>query len=107
MERITTKSVTRTFRVPSFLDDQVVDRAKGLPNVRNVSEAYRYFIELGVFTYDSRKKLEADPERKKQANDLIHFVAKQNDILDAIKELPQNQQRALVMAVKFGGLDSV
>lgn len=97
------KSVSRTIRFPTFLDDQVNEILKthNLPKVDNVSDIYKFFVQLGLHAFDQYKHVKNDPEKARLATEQIEFLLKQDDVVLALQRLPPNQFRGLAMAMKI------
>ena len=98
--------VMRSIRFPFFLDNDVVKRVEKLPKAKNVTDAYRYFVQLGILAFDQHALNSEDPERAEKAAKHVDALFKQGDLIQAVRNLSASEKRALALAVEFAKGDS-
>lgn len=99
MANIESKTVSRTFRIPTFLANEIEALLDKIPKATNMSAGYIYLLDLGKKTFDQYVTVSDDPEKAQEIADELKALLKQNDLFHAVKNLPEPQQKALEVAM--------
>ena len=101
--------VMRSIRVPSFLDKEIIEHIEKLPKVTNTSQAYIYFVSLGVRAFDHHSQISSDPEESAKAKKQLDSIFQQREMVSHLKELGRtdpSKLKAIALAVEFAQMEN-
>lgn len=97
---MTPRSISRSLRIPTEIDDKVAEYTKDM-NTRNVTDCYLMILKAGLRACELQKELQEKPERKQEISEAFDRLLHEETIFDQAERLSESQMQAIAMALEL------
>jgi hypothetical protein len=88
----------KALRLPSFLVNNIED-SNNVPKCKTASDKYRFFLELGLQSFEEFQRVLSDPKYKRRANNELEEMFKDGMVVENLMSMEASKLKGLGMAV--------
>jgi len=89
--------VRTSIRLPSFLVEKI-EATNNVPKCKSQSDKYRYFLDIGLQSFEEFQKVLDDPSHQKRATQELENIFKDGLIIEKLMEMDASKLKGLSMA---------
>ena len=97
---MTPRSISRSLRIPTEIDDKVVEYTKGV-DTRNLTDSYLMILKVGLRACELQKELKEKPERTKEISEEFDRLLHEETVFQQTEKLSESQMKGIAMALEL------